>query len=82
MVTRKETSTVRGERMTFGNFVDFRGEFIDTVHFPQVSKQFPFRGRGVYFIEGKVSEEFDCFSIEVEKMEKVKLVPDARYVEG
>jgi DNA polymerase-3 subunit alpha len=81
MVTRKETSTVRGERMTFGNFVDCRGEFIDTVHFPQVSKQFPFRGRGVYSIEGKVSEEFDCFSIEVERMEKVKLVPDARYVE-
>jgi DNA polymerase-3 subunit alpha len=81
MVTRKDTSTARGERMAFGNFVDFRGEFIDTVHFPQVARQYPFRGRGVYVIEGKVTEEFDCFSVEVERMEKVKLVPDARYVE-
>ena len=81
MVTRKDTSTAKGERMAFGNFVDFRGEFIDTVHFPQVAKLYPFRGRGVYAIEGKVTEEFDCFSIEVERMEKVKLIPDARYVE-
>jgi len=82
LVTRKETSTARGDRMSFGNFVDLRGEFIDTVHFPQVARDFPFRGRGVYCIEGKVTEEFDCYSVEVDRMEKVKLVPDARYVEG
>jgi DNA polymerase-3 subunit alpha len=82
LVTRKETSTARGDRMSFGNFVDLHGEFIDTVHFPQVARDFPFRGRGVYCIEGKVTEEFDCYSVEVDRMEKVKLVPDARYVEG
>jgi DNA polymerase-3 subunit alpha len=79
LVTAKTTSTVKGDRMAFGNFVDVAGRFIDTVHFPPVLRQYPFRGRGVYTITGTVSEEFDCVSIEVEKMERVKVVEDARY---
>ena len=81
LVTRKDTSTVKGDRMAFGNFVDFRGEFIDTVHFPQVVKAYPFRGRGVYKIQGTVTEEFDCINVEVEKMERVNLIQDPRYNE-
>ncbi|MFN2428975.1 MAG: DNA polymerase III subunit alpha, partial [Cryomorphaceae bacterium] len=82
LVTRKDTSTTRGERMAFGNFVDFRGAFIDTVHFPQVVRDFPFRGRGVYKLIGIVSEEFDCLSVEVSSMEKAPLIPDPRYVDA
>lgn len=81
LVTRKDTSTVKGDRMAFGNFVDFRGEFIDTVHFPQVVKAYPFRGRGVYKIQGTVTEEFDCINVEVGKMERVNLIQDPRYNE-
>ncbi len=82
LVTRKDTSTARGERMAFGNFVDFRGAFIDTVHFPQVVRDFPFRGRGVYKLIGIVSEEFDCLSVEVSSMEKAPLIPDPRYADA
>ncbi len=81
LVTAKTTSTIKGDRMAFGNFVDTAGRFIDTVHFPPVLRQHPFRGKGVYTITGTVTEEFDCVSIEVEKMERVKVVEDARYRE-
>jgi hypothetical protein len=65
--------------MHFGTFLDRDGYFFDTVHFPRVAEQFPFRGRGVYQVKGKVSEEFGSYSIEVAWMEKCNLVPDPRY---
>jgi len=68
--------------MSFGNFVDRSGNFIDTVHFPPVLRQFPFRGNGVYKIAGVVCEEFDCISIEADELEKLPMVADARYAEG
>lgn len=67
--------------MAFGNFTDREGRFIDTVHFPPALRQFPFRGKAVYAITGVVTEEFDCVSIEVERMERVAVVEDARYRE-
>jgi len=81
LVTAKTTSTAKGDRMAFGNFTDREGRFIDTVHFPPVLRQFPFRGKAVYTITGVVTEEFDCVSIEVERMERVAVVEDARYRE-
>lgn len=38
--------------------------------------------RVVYKISGIVCEEFDCISIEADILEKVALVPDARYFES
>ena len=55
--------------MYFGTFVDTNGDHIDTVHFPQSAKKYPFKGRGVYELTGKVTAEFDCVNIEIEKME-------------
>lgn len=82
LVTARPTVTARGEVMGFGNFVDRRGDFIDTVHFPPVYRKFPFRGPGVYRVTGVVTEDYDCVSIEAEEMEKLAVIPDARYVEG
>ncbi len=81
LVTRKTTTTVKGDRMAFGNFTDARGAFLDTVHFPDIIRRYPFRGRGVYHIRGRVIEEFDCISIEVSYMERVKLIEDPRYAD-
>lgn len=80
-ITSKVTRTVNGDNMYFGNFLDLKGDFIDTVHFPPVAAAYPFRGRGVYCITGKVTEEFDCINIEVERMEKMPVVEDPRYAE-
>jgi DNA-directed DNA polymerase III PolC len=70
-VTRKSTSTKRGEAMAFGTFLDKKGKWIDTTHFPNILKQFPFRGKGCYLITGKVVEEFGFFSLDVTAMERL-----------
>ncbi|GAB3012268.1 DNA polymerase III subunit alpha [Cyclobacterium sediminis] len=65
LVTVKYTRTVKGDVMNFGTFIDKDGYWIDTVHFPPVVKKTPLKGRGIYLIKGKVTEEFDFYSIEV-----------------
>ena len=80
LVTIKYVRTIKNDIMNFGTFFDAEGEFFDTVHFPPTLKNYPFKGRGVYLILGKVVEEFGFASIEVEKMAKLPLVKDERYV--
>ena len=74
LVTTKDTSTLKGEGMYFGTFYDMHGEFFDTVHFPDVAKKYPFRGRGFYSMKGKVVEDFGVAMIEVSWMDKLPLV--------
>ena len=74
VVTTKYTSTLKGEPMYFGTFYDQLGEVFDTVHFPDIAREFPFRGRGFYFIKGKVVEDFGVAMIEVTSMEKIPMV--------
>ncbi|OYX16010.1 MAG: hypothetical protein B7Z16_12310 [Algoriphagus sp. 32-45-6] len=71
LVTVKYTRTVKGDVMNFGTFLDRDGDWIDTVHFPPVVKKYPFKGRAIYRIEGKVVEEFGFYSIEVDKLERM-----------
>lgn len=71
LVHVKRTQTKNGERMFFGTFIDQEGDWIDTVHFPIIAQQFPFRGVGCYLIKGRVIEEFDYYSIEVKGMDKL-----------
>jgi DNA polymerase-3 subunit alpha len=80
-ITAKRVSTSKGDLMYFGNFVDVKGDHIDTVHFPPAAKKYPFKGRGVYKLTGKVTEEFDCITVEIEKMEKLAIIQDPRYAE-
>jgi DNA polymerase-3 subunit alpha len=80
LVTIKYVRTIRNEIMHFGTFFDAEGEFFDTVHFPQSARQYPFKGRGVYLMKGRIVEEFGFPSIEVEKMAKLPMVKDRRYL--
>ncbi len=81
LVTVKNTRTSKGDHMNFGTFLDRDGAFLDTVHFPPVARAWPFRGRGIYRITGKVVEEFQYYTIETEKMEKLTFIDDPRYGE-
>jgi DNA polymerase-3 subunit alpha len=74
VVTTKNTSTLKGELMHFGTFYDREGEVFDTVHFPDVTRMFPFRGRGFYELRGKVVEDFGIASIEVSNMKKLPMI--------
>lgn len=74
LVATKSTGTSSGKRMAFGTFIDPEGRFIDTVHFPHSISHHPFRGKGIYRLTGKVVEEFDFYSLEVSRMEKITYV--------
>ncbi len=82
LVTTKNTRTSTGKPMYFGTFLDREGDFIDTVHFPPVAIKYPFRGKGIYIITGKVLEEFDCINIEVISMYRLAIVEDPRYADN
>ncbi len=77
----KRTTTSDGKQMFFGTFLDKNGEWLDTVHFPPVARQFHFRGKGVYSVFGTVTREYDATSVEVKFMRKTDVIPDPRYAE-
>ena len=79
LVTVKTTKTANGRAMYFGTFVDQKGDWLDSVHFPPIAEKYPFRGKGIYLIYGKVTEEFGCYQIEAEFLDKLSIVPDPRY---
>jgi DNA polymerase-3 subunit alpha len=74
VVTTKDTRTKTNEAMHFGTFLDPCGEVFDTIHFPDIARKFPFRGRGFYGIRGKVVEDFGVAMIEVTHMEKLPMI--------
>jgi len=78
LVSVKPTKTTHGQIMYFGTFLDANGEWIDTVHFPDVAARYPFRGKGIYRILGKVSVEYDAVTIAVDEMQKLPYLADPR----
>jgi len=79
LVTVKDTKTQKGDRMNFATFIDQNGDFLDSVHFPNIAAQFPFRGKGLYKVQGYVVEEFGFYSIEASALYKLAVIPDPRY---
>ncbi|MBM3164583.1 MAG: DNA polymerase III subunit alpha [Bacteroidetes bacterium] len=79
LVTVKRSKTGRGDYMHFGTFLDIHGDTIDTVHFPESGRKYPFQGKGIYRLKGMVSEAFDYYSIEVGEMSKLRWMDDVRY---
>ena len=79
LVTVKDTKTQKGDRMNFATFIDQNGDFLDSVHFPNIAAQFPFRGKGLYKVQGRVVEEFGFYSIEASALYKLAVIPDPRY---
>jgi DNA polymerase-3 subunit alpha len=74
VVTTKDTSTKQGQLMHFGTFYDRLGQVFDTVHFPDVARRYPFRGRGFYRMKGVVVEEFGIAMVQVSWMDKLPMV--------
>ena len=74
VVTTKDAFTKSRQLMQFGTFLDHEGNVFDTVHFPQTTKKYPFRGRGFYEMRGKVTEDFGVAVVEVQEMHKCPIV--------
>jgi len=70
-VTDKIVPTKNNNTMSFGTFLDAKMNWLDTIHFPDVYKNFPMQGKGFYKIKGRVVEDFGFHSIEVITMKKV-----------
>lgn len=78
-VTTKPVRTVNGKRMAFGTWLDEKGQFFDTTHFPEALTKFPFRAKGCYAIHGKIVLDFGFPGLEVDSMEKLPYIKDERY---
>jgi hypothetical protein len=65
--------------MKFGTWVDEAGHFFDTTHFPNSLTRYPFRGKGVYHLRGKVTLDFGFPALEVDWMERLPFRKDERY---
>ncbi|GGM79797.1 DNA-directed DNA polymerase [Dyadobacter beijingensis] len=72
LVALKNTRTARGESMQFGTFLDYEGQFIDTVHFPSAATRVNASVRGVYKIRGIVTEEFGFLTVEVTEITRME----------
>lgn len=79
-VGKKDIRTGKGKRMAFGTWMDAAGHFFDTTHFAYALQHFPFKGKGVYKMEGKVVVEFGFYTIEVRRMERLPFRKDQRYI--
>lgn len=69
--------TTRGQKaqhMQFGCFLDQAGDFIDTVHFPQIAARYHFQGRGIYLLRGTVTEDYDFVSLETKYMKRLPYI--------
>ncbi len=78
-VTRKPVTTSNGKLMSFGTWLDEEGRYFDTTHFPPSLERYPLKGKGLYLLYGKVTEDFDFASLEVDALEKLPYRKDARY---
>jgi len=73
-VAKKVVPTKNHSFLNFGSWLDEEGRWFDSVHFDKSLAKYPFRGKGVYMMEGKVVTDFDFPSIEVTRMEKMDWV--------
>lgn len=78
LVHIKYVRTKHNQLMHFGTFLDQEGQFFDTLHFPESLSHWPFKGTGVYLLQGVVTEEFGQPSITISKMAKLEIKPDPR----
>ncbi|WP_343701320.1 DNA polymerase III subunit alpha [Chitinophaga sp.] len=75
-VCLKHVYTSKNEPMCFGTFLDSQGDFLDTVHFPDSIRKYPFMKGGFYILEGRVTEEFGVYTLDVGYMRKIGYFED------
>ncbi|NIG57077.1 DNA polymerase III subunit alpha [Chitinophaga sp. Cy-1792] len=75
-VTMKMLRTSKGEPMCFGTFLDADDAFVDTVHFPDSLRRYPFQKGGFYILQGKVVDDYQVITLEISKMRKIGYFED------
>ena len=70
LITSKPSRTIHNETMFFHTFIDAKGDWLDTVFFPPTAKRFNVTGKGFYAMKGKVIEEFNVYTVDVQYCQK------------
>ncbi|RYD72866.1 MAG: hypothetical protein EOP53_21170 [Sphingobacteriales bacterium] len=70
LTNTKTNRTKKGTYMQFGSFIDEEGQTFEGVSFPQVYAKQPFTERGIYLLWGKVTDDYDVCSLELQKWER------------
>ena len=78
-VTRKDLRTRQGNPMAFGTWLDARGDYFDTTHFPGKWRHGDLQAGGIYLITGTVSEDFGFLTLDAERLHRLPYAPDTRY---
>ncbi|MFY1047515.1 DNA polymerase III subunit alpha [Chryseobacterium sp. GP-SGM7] len=65
--------------MYFGTWIDVKGDYFDTAHFPDSLSKFPFKEGGIYLLLGTVEVDYHFPTVTITKMEKMPLIADPRY---
>ena len=78
-VTRKDLRTRQGAPMAFGTWLDPRGDYFDTTHFPGKWRHGDLQAGGVYLVTGTVAEDFGFLTLDAERLHRLPYVPDPRY---
>ncbi|AYN03547.1 DNA polymerase III subunit alpha [Flavobacterium sp. 140616W15] len=78
LISRKHVPTKRGT-MYFGTWIDNKGDYFDTVHFPDSLGQYPFLGGGCYLLLGTVEVDYHFPTVTITKMAKMPFIADPRY---
>jgi len=78
LVTTKSLRSNKGEPMCFGTFLDRDGAFMDTIHFPESFRKYPFQKGGFYVLQGIVAEEYGVIQLEINKMWKIGYFEDKK----
>lgn len=78
LVNTRFHKTSQGKRIRFCTFIDQEGQYFDTVHFTKVVEKYPIHGLGVYACYGKVTADFDFYSLDITWSRKLQIIPDPR----
>ena len=74
LIHAKRTRATNRKQMTFGTFIDYEGNWIDTVQFQEITEKYPFRGPGCYKIVVKVISEFGFINIETTELYRLPTI--------
>lgn len=78
LICTKHVPTVKGS-MYFGTWIDAKGNYFDSIHFPDSLQNNPFTGPGCYLLLVKVQVAYKQASVEVIKMARLPFIQDPRY---
>jgi DNA polymerase-3 subunit alpha len=73
LTNTKTKKTIKGTYMQFGSFIDEESQTFETTLFPQIYARFPFTERGIYLLYGKVMDDYDVCSLELQKWERLDI---------